>query len=31
MIATGSMLAWVYSTAPHDHWREFRKRRPWEP
>jgi hypothetical protein len=25
--ALGSMVAWVRWTAPHDHWKEFRRRR----
>jgi len=31
LLATGSVVEWVRSTAPHDHWREYKRRRPGEP
>jgi hypothetical protein len=31
LLATGSVFAWARSTAPHDHWRQFKRRHPWEP
>ena len=31
LVAMGSVVGWVRSTAPHDHWRGLRRRRPWEP
>ena len=29
IIAAASAISWTRWTAPHDHWREFRKRRSW--
>ncbi|MGO8993101.1 MAG: hypothetical protein ACLQVI_07220 [Polyangiaceae bacterium] len=26
LVATGSVIGWARFTAPHDHWREFRRR-----
>ena len=31
LLAAGAVFAWVRSTAPHDHWRQFKRRHPWEP
>ncbi len=30
VLAAMTALGWMRRTAPHDHWREFRKRKPWE-
>jgi hypothetical protein len=29
--AVTSVFYWARSTAPHDHWGEFRRRMPWDP
>jgi hypothetical protein len=29
--AIGSVIGWVRWSSPHDHWRQFRRRRPWDP
>jgi hypothetical protein len=31
LASLGSVAVWVRVTAPHDHWEEFRKKRPWDP
>jgi hypothetical protein len=31
LVALGSAIGWARSTAPHDHWRDFKRRPPWEP
>jgi hypothetical protein len=26
-----SVVLWMRATAPHDHWRQFQRRNPWDP
>ena len=31
LVAMASMIAWTRWTAPHDHWRDFRRKNPGDP
>jgi hypothetical protein len=31
LAALAFVISWIRWTTPHNHWRSFRRRRPWDP